>query len=104
MKSNQQNKTRTKILDDRNLWQGILGPLPIGTKVRFKDKRCKKGYVDGEILSFCIYYSYKNRFNMKNYSYVLERIGKGRREIISKRPHTLIKVLNGQKRKKDVRR
>lgn len=89
MKLSQQNKTRTKILD-RNLWQEILGPLPEGTKARFRDKRCKKGYVDGEILSLHLYHSLKRPYKMKNYSYVLERIGKGRREIICKSPLTLI--------------
>ena len=88
--------------DNVTRWQAILGPFPEGTILRFRDRRYKKGHVDGEVIGyFPYYYPYKD-MKTKTYSYKV-KVGDWRRArtVRYKRPSTVIKVLSGQKRKKE---
>lgn len=84
------------------MWQAILGPFPEGTIARFRDGRFRRGYVEGEIIGYFLYYVYDNMRKMKpnTFSYKV-KLGKQAWNLCYKRPSTVIKVLNGQKRKKE---
>jgi len=93
--------------EPNELWQKILGPLPIGTIACFQDNRFEKGYIKGKVVGYFQYYFWDKKWERKisAYSYKIEvQEGPFKGDRISKRPCTLITVLNGQKRKKDVRR
>ena len=88
-------------------WQLILGPLPIGTFVRFRDKRYKKGYVDGKIAGYSRYYRYvddEKKMKPRTFSYRIKtnqwsKYSSSFYATHWKRPDTVMKVLNRRRKK-----
>ena len=93
------SRNRTNLnTKEKNSWARLLPPVPLadGTKVRARDKRFKKGYVEGVITNRYFYWSYGRRDDPRNYSYVIKcrdfYPGSRLTRVIYKRPETIVKV------------
>lgn len=95
-----------KKLDETLLWFKIFGPLPPETKIRCKDRRYSKGYVEGYIDSYYVYDGSETvdqteipTCSPNSFSYALRGNPNGPSWPFAwKKPFTIIKVLKGHRR------
>jgi len=53
------------------VWQKLFGPLNVGTKVSFRDRRCKMGFMTGTIW-YVVPDEYGPHNNPRTYAYVVK--------------------------------